>query len=296
MFLDNDLPPTVECVPTHIPIGAGMTEITTDVDPETESSLHPFDVLATLIIALLVPIFLGVTGGNIGLARLAAIETLDAYRARNHADLIAVAQIVAFGLAALGSLSVSLADDNSLSMTLRLRGNAIACNRAAEQNRRALTGREASNRLPTQRQAEAEPEIPPAFAEDTIPPEPDMFLNPAAARLLATEAQARLEPGTRPIPASPPAPATPRTQTEKRHQEMWAIAMAKEASEITASLPDLPPAERKTAAMRAALLSSTAHDLVYGTPDPPHVPPGALAGMSRLSSGAKYPPLSVSSA
>jgi hypothetical protein len=47
---------------------------------------------------------------------MAAIGTVNAYRARNHADLIAIAQIIAFGPAALGSLSLSMADDISLSM------------------------------------------------------------------------------------------------------------------------------------------------------------------------------------
>ena len=90
--------------------------------PEPASPLCPADILMTLIAALLAPMFLAVSAGDIGLARAAAIETVNAYRARNHADLIAVAQIVAFGLAALGSLSLSLADDLSLSMALRLRG------------------------------------------------------------------------------------------------------------------------------------------------------------------------------
>jgi hypothetical protein len=49
---------------------------------------------------------------------------------------------------------------------------------------------------------------------------------------------------------------------------MWAIAMIKQSSEITASLPNLPQAERQEAAMRAGLLSSTAHDLIYGAPAP----------------------------
>ena len=58
--------------------------------------------------------FLGISGGDVRLARIAAIQTVTAYRAANDADLIAVAQIIAFGLAALGSLSLSMADDISL--------------------------------------------------------------------------------------------------------------------------------------------------------------------------------------
>jgi hypothetical protein len=132
---------------------------------------------------------------------IAALHTIDDYRARNHADLIAVAQTVGFGFAALASISQSFDDDISLSMTLRLRGNAVACNRAAESQSRLET-------------------------EEPIAPQPTQ--------------------------------AATRTPEEKRHQQMWAIAMAKEASEISASLRSLPPAERETAAMRAGLLGSTA--------------------------------------
>jgi hypothetical protein len=43
---------------------------------------------------------------------------------------------------------------------------------------------------------------------------------------------------------------------------MWAIAMVNEASEITASIPTLPPAERSEATMRAAALTNAAHELL----------------------------------
>jgi len=111
-----------------------MTQTTITDHPQA----HPTNALLTLIVTLLAPTFLGVTAGDLTLARMAAIQTINDYRARNHADLIAIAQIIACGLAALGSLSQSMDDDISLSMTLRLRGNAVALNRSAEQNRRVL--------------------------------------------------------------------------------------------------------------------------------------------------------------
>jgi hypothetical protein len=261
-----------------------MTETTTQ--PTTETPFDPFGILTALITVLLAPMFLGVCCGDIGLARRAAVETVNAYRARNHADLIAVAQIIGFGLAALGSLSLSMADDVSVSMPLRLRGNANACNRAAEQNRRALAKSQASAPLPAQHQPADQSEIP---SEDTPSPRPDVFLPAAAEHLLAAESRARLE---QTLPVPPPAQPTTRTPTEKRHQQMWAIAMAKEASEITANLPNLPPAERQEAAIRAGLLSSTAHDLVYGTP----VPRRDSGALDHINAGAKQPPLSATPA
>jgi hypothetical protein len=118
--------------------------------------------------------FLGVTAGDIALARMAALQTIDDYRAQNRADLMAVAQIVACGLAALGSLSLSMADEISLSMTLRLRGNAVALNRSAEQNRRALAK--------TTGPAPYQPERPATSAEYNALSEAEIFLTATAAQ------------------------------------------------------------------------------------------------------------------
>ena len=90
--------------------------------------------------------FLTASGGDIGFASMAALETVNSYRVRTLADLIAAAQIVAYGLAALGSLSLSMDDGLSLPMLLRLRGNANACTRSAEHNRRALEKRRPDDR------------------------------------------------------------------------------------------------------------------------------------------------------
>ncbi len=121
-----------------------MTDLTAlpataqDAAADPAVPVHPSDILLDFIVAFLAPMFLGVSGGDIGFARMAALETVNAYRAGDQADLIAIAQIIACGLTALGSLSLSMADNLSLSMTLRLRGNAVALDRAAEHNRRAL--------------------------------------------------------------------------------------------------------------------------------------------------------------
>jgi hypothetical protein len=110
-----------------------MTETTNQASP-----IRPDDFLLNIIVTFLMPLFL-TAGGDVAFARIAAIETVNAYRARNRTDLITIAQIIACGLTALGSLGLSLADNLSLSMTLRLRANAVALNRVVEQSRRALT-------------------------------------------------------------------------------------------------------------------------------------------------------------
>ena len=91
--------------------------------------------------------------------------------------------------------------------------------------------------------------------------------------------------------ASPvPTAAALRTQEEKRNQQMWAIAMAKESSEINASLPTLPDARRAEAMIRAAMLSSTAHDLIHGVPAVPPKPGTQAAITPPLSSHHPPPP------
>src|ERR1700722_11144179 len=111
----------------------------------TETQDHPGDILLTLIVALLAPMFLTVRGRDINPARLAALETGNAYRARSHTDLITIAHIVGCGLVALGSLGLSMTDGLSLSMVLRLRGNPVASTRVPAHTRRTLAASQTSD-------------------------------------------------------------------------------------------------------------------------------------------------------
>jgi hypothetical protein len=225
---------------------------------------HPTNPLMSLVVALLLPTFLGVTAGDIALARMAAIETINDYRARNSADLIAIAQIIACGLAALGSLSLSMDDNISLSMTLRLRGSAVALNRSAEQNRRVLNQPLRDNPTPYYIETPPEPETS-ATEDDAGIARAEALLSAAAAHELAAESEARLQDPRQIANQTPPQNTT---VSDKRHQEMWAIAMVKEASEITAGILHLPPAERSAAAIRAAALGSAANELLTGVSPP----------------------------
>ncbi len=243
----------------------------------TETSpRHASGFLMNLVVTILAPIFLGVTGGDIGLARMAAVETIDDFRARNHMDLIAVTQVITNGLAAVDSLCRSMTDDLSVSVTLRLRGNAISLNRAVEQNRRAL--RQNSDAAPVVFHAEsvAEPKPPVQVAENDTPleqdgpPQPDMLMNDAAILLLTAEADARLlhpvEQPTDKVPAEPTAAATDPAIANRLVRRLRAKAMIAESSDLIDSLRTLPPAERRDAEIRIAALGDLIHEVLTGRP------------------------------
>jgi hypothetical protein len=239
-----------------------MTEIAT-TQPTDETSTHPDDILLTLIVALLAPLFLTAGDGNIAFARLAALQTIGAYRARSQADLITIAQIVACGLAALGSLGLSMGDQLSVSMVLRLRGNAVALNRAADWNRKALAASRTAAPAP----------------EPAAPPQPDLAYeatvqaNVAAARQLTAAARADLG---KPAPATPTPSQSPSATAHREWQIMLANAMTEVAVEFSAEAASLPPEQRDLAARRADALSTAATDVILGNiPPPPR--PGDLA-------------------
>lgn len=217
---------------------------------------RPADILAHLVATLLAPMFLLATGGDIALAHLAALETLNSYRARNHLDLIAIAQIVGCGLAALGSVSRSMEDDLSVSMALRLRGNAVSLNRTIEHARKALE-RTRRDPEPVDLQAEAAVLSSVADTHDRV-----------------QEAKTRLQ---------TPDP-TPPADADQQRQAAWASAMSNLAHEFTANLPNLPPVERKLVSLRAAALSSCANQLLSGEV-PPRASPGDLAALMRPKPG-----------
>ena len=209
-------------------------------EPRTHpAAAAPENLLLILIVNLLAPMLVAAAMGDITLARAAAIETVNSDRARSQTDLLASAQVVAFGLAALDSLSRSMGDEISITMALRLRGNANACNRASEQNRRALAKAQAEIDLP-------ETDLP---APEAAPPlaEPSPFLSDAAEAMLAEEARARLHP-------LPHTPAPPDNATK-------AADLLKQVGELRARIPSMSKSARKAAFERITRLTATARML-----------------------------------
>jgi hypothetical protein len=249
-----------------------MTETataSTGPSPDTDLMAHPADILMNLLVLLLAPMFLTASGADIGYARLAAFETINAYQARSQADLIAVAQIVACGLAALGSLSLSMTDDLSLPMILRLRGNANALNRSAEQNRRALS----------QSRYDGNPVSESPFTGADAMYEAQVLASVADTRKRIDAARARPPSVEAPPPAAPPKTSAA-TPIDRQSQVIWTAAMNEVAEEYTAGIHNLPPAQHKAASLRTAALSSSANVLLAGAIAP--LPqPGALSAVIR---------------
>jgi hypothetical protein len=251
-------------------------------DPETGSS-----VLLNAIIALLAPMFLWATGGDVAFARIVAMETLEAYHPTCRRSLITATKVIAFELAALWSLSQSMSEEISLPLTLRLRGNAVSLDRAAERNRQTLEhhGRlaETSN-LPDESAlheavAGVERMVQEANARINATRQPPAPATTAPATTApATTAPAPAPAATAPAPATTapapaPLPAAPAPMPEDRRRAAWAGATAQVAREMTADMAKLPPKQRALEMMRVEALAETATALVSGAPLPPF-PPG----------------------
>ena len=241
--------------------------------------------LVNLILALLTPMFLWSTAGDIRLAHTAAAQTLSAYRVANHLSLWTAAKVIAFDIATLSSLSLSMYEDVSMSMALRLRGNANSLDRSGERNRHAL---EQANR--TAEAGETEDSVEAAIAEA------QRMVSEAKARIRAAAQAAEAQPDPAPIaepaaeatraPASePPSAAVPSAavpsaavpSAAQQRRSAWADAMAVVAEELTAELKDLPPAERWKEMARIEALTIAAADLASGAAPPP------FPGMARAA-------------
>jgi hypothetical protein len=244
-----------------------MTPTTTTPEPFPTTGL-----LTSVIVAALAPVFFSVTGGDISLARMAAAEIINEHRARNRVDLIAVGQIIANGLAALGSLGQSMNKETSLPMALRLRVNAISLNRTVEHNRRVRKQNQDTDPVDLGTDTYVAPTCP----EEPEPDQPEIFLKDDGAELLAAEAASRLT-----TPAEQPAePTTPPALEERSQRRTQAMAMIKEAGDISASLRTLSPAEREHAEIRAATLGRSARELITGEKPPPSVPSSGEAAVN----------------
>jgi hypothetical protein len=209
-------------------------------EPTRSAHQRPADILLNFIVTLLTPMFLLAADGDLVFARLAAAETINAYRAETSTDLITVAKIIAFGLTTLASLCRSMEDDLTISQILRLRSNANAADRAEHRNR--LTLQQSRSEQPAAPRQDPQP-------EPRADPGPDMDQR-------TNRNPARLSPQ-----APQPTPAIAAvTDGENQYAAVWAASAAAIAAETAASLPSLPAEERHSAEIWIEALNEVAKD------------------------------------
>ncbi|HET6607755.1 MAG TPA: hypothetical protein VFG62_13840 [Rhodopila sp.] len=227
-----------------------------------EFTAHPSDLLIELIAALLTPMFLGATRGDPRLARLAALETVYAYRVVSQADLLNVLQMIALGLASAQAACLSLTPDLPLAQVMRLLGHADRLNRSGmarsrfrEQERLSLggqTSRLVAVKATSRTDASKEPPRPATKPEAPAPKAPDLEVRkPAPTPITATPAP-RL---TAQIPAQPSVAFAHLTELQQSAHAFDPIAQ--------------PAQARQAATLRAKALNGIAHDLLAGTPMSP---------------------------
>jgi len=110
------------------------------------------DAVLDKILGFLAPLFGDVVAGDTAAARAAAQSTLASYGARDDRELRFAALSIAFSFGALDALSRAADRELPPNQVLRLRGNANALNRAAQQNEARL---EKAQRQPVDETLEA---------------------------------------------------------------------------------------------------------------------------------------------
>ncbi len=244
----------------------------------TETKIRHPDMFMQLIAAALAPIFATATDGDPGRAQAAAIETINAHVPNHPVDLLPIAQIIAFGLAALRSISLSMAENIPIPLILRLRGSAASLSRGAEQCRRALSEPTLPDPNPAAELAEANRWIDEAVhaeiararqpapggheAQPTIPLD-DPPTMAAALDALAAESHRRIEEAEAALaaPSQHQARPAPRATEHAAPGAAWANTMAGVA-------PGSPAYRPASAGIRAAALASAANHLMTGAPTP----------------------------
>ena len=200
----------------------------------------PASALMTFILAALSSM-MAPTLSDLPLARLAAREAIDAYRVRGQHELMTIGQIVGFAVTALDTLRLSMPDDLSLPMKLRLRGNANGLNRSSRDCTRLL---DKARLLASDPHESATP--PPVSAEET-----------KRGAALAQEAKTVRQAENQPL-----------TGTD------WADAMQSVAATLQADAMAVSPAQRETDVLWIEALNGVGGELRQGKPQ--SVRPGVM--------------------
>jgi hypothetical protein len=216
---------------------------------EPNAPVRSAQVLINLIVTMLAPMFLTAVGGDLNHARIAAAETIASYRVESPADLIVAAKIVAFGLAALGSLSLSMDDNLPAAMILRLRANAVACDRAEHRNHCMLKQTRADKRIV--------PDPSPAS-----PPDPEPEPDEAALLAAVAETQKRTADHLERLSAQSAQAGSMPSHEEQQNLAAWAASAAEFVAENAAGLAHLSPEQRRDATIWIQAMNAAANEFL----------------------------------
>jgi hypothetical protein len=164
--------------------------------------------LMEFILRLLAPLLMAGSVTDLERARQAAVQAIEIYTARGQSELITIGQIVGFAITALDDLRLSMGPDLSLSMKLKLRGNANALNRSSLHATATLN----------------QPRPAPTWApeEPATPTEPTK-IEPA-----------EIEPVSATLPVA------------QQNRLNWANAMSKTTADLQSRAAQVSPAQRQT--------------------------------------------------
>jgi hypothetical protein len=224
------------------------------------------DLLLQFVLAMLTPVL--ATGlPDPAHARHAALQAIEAYHARAPHELVSIAQIVGLALTALDDLRLSMGVDLSLSMKLRLRGNATALSRTSQRTTEAL---EKARKTAAEDQeqwaewAEPTPAMEPPAPPQDHPPAPQGSDTP---------------PPEAPIP-------TPLTQRQQNRQ-IWAGAMTRAAADLRARTGRVTSKQRAADQLWVQVLTDVARDLHH--PTPPGLSKSDLLRTTLMAGGGEVP-------
>jgi hypothetical protein len=226
--------------------------------PQEHANLAQPSPLMEVILSFLTPLLLAGGITDTDLARRAAREAIATHHTGG--SLLNVAEAIAFAMASLDSLRLSVAHDLSVTMQLRLRGNANALNRSRH---RAIPARPSPRRRPDDAVAESEASPLSEASEPTAAcPRAEAHAHGVSGVPTAASAWTRS-----------PKPQPP--ETDRRREHAWANAMTDIAAECSRNLASLSPTQRRAETIRIAALNATACQLNGGQASAAQSSPGA---------------------
>jgi hypothetical protein len=236
--------------------GSIISTITPEVAAVPNPDTLPNSPLTDLAVTLLTPMFLTAAHGDAKLAGRAAEAMLEDYGANTQAEMLCVVQIIAFAMACLNTLTLSMAEDAPPNIALR------ACNCAdrlskAEMRHRTLhekQQREAAKAPTAAASDEAVPPPPPYQAGDPPPPIPPAMLAVLHGHMPPETGQGE------------PLLVPPHVQAEWRRT--FGESAVRVANAYEAALGDLPPEEREAQRFRIETLRRASQLLLNNQPLP----------------------------